>query len=300
MRLETNDLFGIDRGQGDGHGHAPLVSHGTRQQLGEISIRQGITQGLAQPTQALRNRLHRGLGPSGRMLAQQGKSHPGRSAIDGGGDQHGHRHKLAARLAPRLCGQHIGQAHAQGEHAADVTQRPAPTTDAAHGLGLGQFGQKRGGQRFAIGEKGVGQHQNAQSQRHLPRPHQRQSRGAEHAASRHPHQQALFARHAVSPCAQTGHGEHHDQIRQAQPRSPGQGGPIGTIGHTAHKVGRKHRRDDHRGITRVGKVVHGPAKHLAQANARVQCRTKTVEVHGALLSVQMPGATTTPASAMTA
>ena len=49
--------------------------------------------------------------------------------------------------------------------------------------------------------------------------------------------------------------------------------------HAAHKIGRKHRRDDHRGIAGVGKVIHGPAKDFAQAHARVQGSTKALELH---------------------
>ena len=285
LRLKTNHLLGINGRQRDGHGHPALIGHRAGQQTGEITVWQSLAQGLPQAAQTLHHRHHRGMGPRGRVLAQQGQSHQGRRAIHGRCDPHRHRHELATRLATGLRRQHISQTNAQSQHAADVAQRPTPTADTAHGIGLGQFGQKRGGERLAIRKESVGHHQDEQTQSHLTWPHQRQGRRAQHATQADPHQHAFFAGHPVGPGTQPGHGEHDDQIRQAQARCPSQRGPFGPIGHAPHKIGRKNGRDHHGGVARVGEVVHGPAKDLAQAHAWIECRTKTQGVHAAL-SVQ--------------
>jgi hypothetical protein len=51
---------------------------------------------------------------------------------------------------------------------------------------------------------------------------------------------------------------------------PRKGGPFGLLRDAAYKIGREHGRDDHRGVARIGKVVHRPAEHLALAHAGVQ------------------------------
>jgi hypothetical protein len=175
----------------------------------------------------------------------------------------------------RLRPQHIGQAHAQRQHAADVAEAPAPSAHLAHALGRGQLGQEGARERFAVGVEGVGDDDQRHRQGHTgctareARRHG-ERRGAQHATDGREDQHALLGRMLVGPCADGGHREHHDGIGDAEGRSPREGGPRCPLGDATHEVGGEHRGDDDRGVARVGEVVHRPAEDFALAHARAQ------------------------------
>ena len=68
---------------------------------------------------------------------------------------------------------------------------------------------------------------------------------------------------SIGPFSQGWHGEHDNGVGHTEGTGPSQSGPLCLVGHSAHKVSRKDRRDDHRGVARIGEVIHGPAKDFS-------------------------------------
>ena len=166
--------------------------------------------------------------------------------------------------------QHIRQAAGQRQHAAQIAETPAPAADLAHGFGPRQLGQEGRGQRLAIRVEGVGDDDEHHRQQHAAGTHQRHRCSGDDATRRGPDQQLFLRAMQVGPRAQAGHGEHDDGVGNGQRHRPRQRRPVGPARHAAHEVGRKHRRDDHGGVARVGEVVHRPAEQLAPLHAGVQ------------------------------
>jgi hypothetical protein len=133
--------------------------------------------------------------------------------------------------------------------------------------GLANSGRKA---RLTVRIKSVGDDDADNGQGHLPWPYPRQRSRAEHASRSDQHQKFFLGCVPVSPFTQGRHGEHDDGVGKAQGTGPGQGGPFGFVGHCTHEVSGKHRRNDHGGVTRVGKVVHGPAKDFSAFDTRIQ------------------------------
>ncbi len=75
---------------------------------------------------------------------------------------------------------------------------------------------------------------------------------------------------AIGPLAHGRHGDHDNGVGQTQSTGPSQRSPLRIVGDGPHKISGKHSGDDHRGVTRVGKVVHGPAKDLSAFDTRIQ------------------------------
>ena len=211
-------------------------------------------------------------------LAQQEESHDRRQAIHHRRQQHGDGHKARSRLSLLLRPQHISQTQPQRQHAPEIAKTPAQATHAPHGFRLRQFGQEGCRQRLAKAVEDVGDNNQEQGQRHHARLRQRQCRGREHAARGGQHQQALLLRMRIRPGADGRHQQHHHCIGDAQRQCPGQGRPVGLAGNPRHEIGREHRRQHHRGVAGVGKVIHRPAEHLAAAHAGIEGRIRQ-QVH---------------------
>ena len=74
----------------------------------------------------------------------------------------------------------------------------------------------------------------------------------------------------IGPLAHGWHGQHDNGIRNTERTGPSQSGPLGLVGHSPYKISSKNGRDDDRGVARVGKVVHGPAKYFFAFNAWIE------------------------------
>ena len=267
---KAHDLLGVNRRQGDGHRHTGLVGHGAHQQAAVIGEVARVAPSQPQLRPHRRTSRQRAGGHGRGAFAQPHKGHTSGQSINRRGDEHGHGHELCRALTTRLRRQNISQTHAQREHAAHIAQPPAPAAHTAHGLRLRQLGQKRRCDRFAISVERIGEHQQSQGPRHLAGRHAGQGRRAQHTGQGGHHQDPFFGGVPVGPRANERHGEQDPRIRSAQAQRPRQGGPGCATGHTAHKIRREHRGDDHRGVARIGEVVHGPSPDLASANTGLE------------------------------
>ena len=141
LRLKSNDLFGVNGSQSNGHSHAALIGHCTRHELHEIFIGFGFFKCLTQllpPT----TRLHACELWCG-VLFHECKGDARSQRVNECCDKHGDGHELSSRLSLPLRPKHVGQTYSQSQHAAQITPGPSPCTDSSHGLGRGQFRQKR-------------------------------------------------------------------------------------------------------------------------------------------------------------
>ena len=199
-------------------------------------------------------------------------------------------HELRGRYALALGPHHIGQTEPERQHAAEVAEAPAPARHAAQAVAARLFGQECGDQRFTVAVEQVGQHHRRDGPSHVAGTDPRQCERRDHATRGGEQQQAFLGCAQIGVGAERGHGQHDEQTRQRQCAGPGHRCPRCVAGDTAHEVGAEDCRQHHRGVARVGEVVHRPTEHLALAHAVVQ-RVLGKEGHGAfsLLGAAMAG-----------
>ncbi len=189
---------------------------------------------------------------------------------DRSGDQHRRRHELCRALPPILRPADVSQARAERHEPADVAERPAPARHATERTWPGDLGQKGGDQVFAGAEKEIrhDQQRNGEHQRAgTGEPERRRGRDA---AQRGDRQQLLLAGVRIGPGAHQRRGRQHRRVGRGQRERPGEGRPGRVARDHRNEIRAEHRRDDDRGVARVGEVVHRPGPQLVLLHAGLE------------------------------
>jgi hypothetical protein len=199
-------------------------------------------------------------------LAEVEKSGQAGQGEHGGGDEQGDGDEIGFTQSTPLRPRHVGQAGAQSGQPAQIAQAPAPTGYPPQGMAAGQLREEGGDQDLPHAVAEVGQDEQAGGQQPVARPGPGQARREQHAADGGEGEQALLGGVGVGVGAHCG-CRHHDQgIRHRKGCRPGKGRPWLIAGHHGNEIGVEDRGDDHRGVARVGEVVHGPGPYLASGD----------------------------------
>ena len=197
-----------------------------------------------------------------------------------GRDQHGHRHEVGGAIAARLRPAHVGEAGAQADQSAHITEAPAPARDPSQGVLPRQFRQERGNQVLAAAVEKIGKHEQQDRQPQVARPGAGEGGGERHAADCGGEQQAFFRGVGIGIRAQQRRRQHDQRVGERQRQSPGQRCPGGVSRHHRDEIGVEDGGDDDGGVAGIGEIVHRPGPGFAEGD--IGCE---VVAHGLLRSM---------------
>ncbi len=165
-----------------------------------------------------------------------------------GRDQHGHRHEIRSLLSMTLRPGHIGQAGAQADQAADITQAPSPSRHLAERTPARQFRQEGRNNILSAAVKEIGKHDQRDGEPQAARPGKCQQRGKYHTTDSGQRQQFLLGGIRIRISADDRRGEHDSRIGNRQRGRPCERRPRLVVRHHRNEIGIEDGGDDYRGV----------------------------------------------------